>query len=48
MGNLVWIGVIVKGIGVFIAMVRRALEARMVHDGPMAGKGKRKVTEPPV
>ncbi|HLJ57048.1 MAG TPA: cytochrome c biogenesis protein CcsA [Chthonomonadaceae bacterium] len=35
--NLVWIGVIVMGIGVLIAMIRRALEARLVADGPLDG-----------
>jgi hypothetical protein len=34
--NLVWVGVIVMGIGVFLAMVRRALEARKISDGPLA------------
>ena len=39
--NLVWVGVIVMGMGVFLAMVRRALEARKVADGPLAGRGSR-------
>jgi len=34
--NLVWVGVIIMGIGVFLAMVRRALEARKIDDGPLA------------
>ena len=39
--NLVWVGVIVMGIGVMLAMVRRALEARKVADGPLNGGGSR-------
>jgi cytochrome c-type biogenesis protein CcmF len=39
--NLVWVGVIVMGLGVFLAMVRRALEARKVYDGPLAGRRSR-------
>ena len=33
--NLVWVGVIVMGLGVGMAMVRRTLEARQVTDGPL-------------
>lgn len=37
--NLVWVGVIVMGIGILLAMIRRALEARKVADGPLARAG---------
>jgi hypothetical protein len=35
--NLVWVGVLVMGLGVLLAMIRRAFEARTVLDGPLAG-----------
>jgi cytochrome c-type biogenesis protein CcmF len=34
--NLVWVGVIVMGAGVLLAMIRRALEARNIADRPAA------------
>ncbi len=41
--NLVWIGVIVMGCGVALAMTRRALEARNVSDGPLTRARSRSV-----
>ena len=34
--NLVWLGVIIMGLGIALAMARRALEARKVSDGILA------------
>ena len=39
--NLVWVGIVVMGIGVLLAMIRRALEARKISDGPMSSAGTR-------